>query len=401
MPDDPRPQELNLLLVTHYYSGRGGGIELVARELAMRLAANHGFHITWAASDVDEPFAAPGIEASPMRTWNPTEPRIGVPYPLWGPRSVLRLRQLTARADVVQVHDCLYFGSVAASLFARRWGRPVLVTQHIGLVPYRSRVLRWTMEAANRVCGRIVLGRADRVVYISRIVRDYFLERVRHRGQDQLIPNGVDTAVFNCPSQDARRQARDRLQLDADRPVCLFVGRFVEKKGLDLVRAMAGTLRHVTWLMAGQGPMDPDDWGLGNIRVFRGRSGESLAPLYRAADLLVLPSLGEGFPLVVGESLACGTAAAVSTATFEAALDDVRPLLYHQGVDPCGRGETAVRWTKFIETLLSDVTGLRRRGAEAAGVAAGHWSWDLCAARYAEALRHLAGRGRRGAARGS
>jgi phosphatidylinositol alpha-1,6-mannosyltransferase len=367
MPDDPRPQELNLLLVTHYYSGRGGGIELVARELAMRLAANHGFHITWAASDVDEPFAAPGIEASPMRTWNPTEPRIGVPYPLWGPRSVLRLRQLTARADVVQVHDCLYFGSVAASLFARRWGRPVLVTQHIGLVPYRSRVLRWTMEAANRVCGRIVLGRADRVVYISRIVRDYFLERVRHRGQDQLIP----------------------------------VGRFVEKKGLDLVRAMAGTLRHVTWLMAGQGPMDPDDWGLGNIRVFRGRSGESLAPLYRAADLLVLPSLGEGFPLVVGESLACGTAAAVSTATFEAALDDVRPLLYHQGVDPCGRGETAVRWTKFIETLLSDVTGLRRRGAEAAGVAAGHWSWDLCAARYAEALRHLAGRGRRGAARGS
>ena len=48
--------------------------------------------------------------------------------------------------------------------------------------------------------------------------------------------------------------------------------------------------------------------GLGSAVVFAGpRSQAELADWYRAADVTVLPSLSEGIPNVLLESLACGT----------------------------------------------------------------------------------------------
>jgi glycosyltransferase involved in cell wall biosynthesis len=40
--------------------------------------------------------------------------------------------------------------------------------------------------------------------------------------------------------------------------------------------------------------------------VFSDLAGPSIAPLYQASDLFVLPSKGEGFPLVIQEALDCG-----------------------------------------------------------------------------------------------
>ena len=100
--------------------------------------------------------------------------------------------------------------------------------------------------------------------------------------------------------------ARASLQLPEDTPIALFVGRFVEKKGLAILERLARAKPQILFVFAGWGALDPARWGLPNTRVFASLSGASLAPLYRAADLLLLPSVGEGFPLVVQEALACG-----------------------------------------------------------------------------------------------
>ena len=71
------------------------------------------------------------------------------------------------KADVVLIHDALYLTSIAAYLAARWIGRPVVVVQHIGAVPFKNPILRWTMAIANRFVTRPILALSDQTVFIS------------------------------------------------------------------------------------------------------------------------------------------------------------------------------------------------------------------------------------------
>jgi len=375
---------MRITLVTHYYPAHRGGIELVAGELARRLAASHGATIHWHASDCDAPPTIPGVSAHPARACNAIERRLGVPYPLWSVSALRRLAADVRAADAVHLHDCLYVPNLVAYAVARLAGRPVFVTQHVGMVPYRNPALRALLFAAYQIFARLVLGGATQVAFVSDVVRQYFTGFVRFRSPPELIPNGVDHTVFRPVDDMQRRALRTALDVEAGTPLILFVGRFVEKKGLPVLRELAERMPEARWLLAGWGPIDPEQWALPQVRVLRGRSGAELAALYQAADLLVLPSTGEGFPLVVQEAMACGTPALIGADTA-AGLPAASALVL---AEPVGAG-AAPRWERRIRELL-ERGDLRRLRTAVAQFAAAHWSWERCATRYAELLRREA-----------
>jgi glycosyltransferase involved in cell wall biosynthesis len=372
---------MRVTLVTHYFPDHRGGIELVAAQLARHLSASHGVDITWHASDTDPAPSIAGVQCVAAPACNALERRSGVPYPLWSPRALRRLEASVRAADAVHLHDCLYLANVVAFLAARLRGRPVLVTQHVGMVPFRNRALRALLGLGYRVLGRLVLGGATQVVFVSDAVRRYFETFVRFRTPPALVANGVDGATFHPVDATARQGLRAALGVAPDTPLLLFVGRFVEKKGLPILRELAGSLPRACWVFAGWGPLDPADWALPNVRVERERSGAQLAALYQAADLLVLPSTGEGFPLVVQEAMACGTPALVGSDTA-AGCPDAAPLLLSEDTSAPG---TAARWEARISQLLAD-DALQRLRAPVAAYAAATWSWARCSERYAELL---------------
>ena len=128
-----------LVVVTHFYPAHGGGVEKVAAVLASHVAARLNCAVVWAASDCDAPpQAEAALRPLPMRAWNGIERHLGFPWPIWSPAALHKLWQEISLADAVHLHDALYFGNVCAALFARWRGIPIVVTQHVGDVPFSS-----------------------------------------------------------------------------------------------------------------------------------------------------------------------------------------------------------------------------------------------------------------------
>jgi glycosyltransferase involved in cell wall biosynthesis len=370
------------LLVTHYFQGHGGGVEIVAGELARRLAEN-GASIEWFASATDAPPSYPGVVCRPQPALNVFERRLGVPFPLWSPAAFVRLARAVQRASVVHIHDSVYLANFIAAMLALVMRKRLVVTQHVGFVPYRSAVLRFALATANQVAVRAVLRRADTTIFVSPVVRKYFEHLAGPSDRYVDVANGVDGELFDLSGLEHRAAKRQNLGLTDDQPMMLFVGRFVEKKGLDAVREIARRRPAWQWYLAGDGPINPAQWGLANVHVIGRVPQCELAEIYAAADLLVLPSFGEGFPLVVQEALSAGLPVAVHTETRDAGA-----LSPNVCVAEDVHGADAVdRWLHAMQRFV-DVTPAEQafRRSECRAFASQRWSWEATCQRYEQLL---------------
>ncbi len=390
---DPGTPALRVLMLSHFFPARRGGIELVAAALGRELAAL-GMQVHWLASGVPQDAHGEGaVRCEALAASSVLERAAGVPYPWLSRGSWRRVAEAARECDIVLVHDALHTTSLAGARAAASGGKPLVVVQHVGLVPYRSRLLRAGMALANRLIAAPLLERADQVIFISELTRACF-GTLSFRRPPRTIFNGVDTAVFSPSDPAGVPGLRRALGLPEAGPVALFVGRFVEKKGLPVIEAMARQRPAVTFALAGHGAADPRTWGLPNVRVFGSLAGPAIADLYRAADVLVLPSVGEGFPLVIQEALACGLAVVCGRDTTEAD-PRVRPLLRAATVDLADIGGTASRFTSELDAALApEPAGARSARAE---FARHHYSWKAAAADYAALLRGLVRPSRSGA----
>jgi glycosyltransferase involved in cell wall biosynthesis len=136
----------------------------------------------------------------------------------------------------------------------------------------------------------------------------------------------------------------------------------------------------VHFVFVGEGPLNPRIWNVANVVVREPVSHADLARYYRASDLLLLPAVGEGLPLVVQEALCSGVPPLVSREVIEA-CPEMAPFAYDAGV---GGDQLSSVFAAFLARPEPC-----ERAHERAAFARSLWSWERCGDAYAEIFRSL------------
>jgi len=169
-----------------------------------------------------------------------------------------------------------------------------------------------------------------------------------------LIPNGFDMKKF-VPDSGARSQFRSDMCIAETDFTIGMVARYDPMKGhtifLSAAEKLIQTFPDVRFVLAGEGLSYQNNElqrvitskGLKKKTLLIGRRND-IHKIYPAFDLSTLSSFGEGFPNVLGESMACGVPC-VSTAVGDAA-----DIIADTGivVPPGNSDALATAWMKII-----------------------------------------------------
>lgn len=367
-------RKIHVLQVSAFFPSKGGGIEVVAHQISKALC-RMGFcvaHIASGIAESDRKLAEGYYKQLDCAGIDFLSRHVGLPMPILGVNGVRRLWKAVGSSDAVHLHDYLYMPCLLAFCFAKIHRKPIVITQHIGEIPFSKSSKKKLLHFINKFIGAFVLRRCNAVAFVSGTVKSYYERLCGKNMHFHLIQNGVDTDVYKV-AMDA---------LSATPVNFLFVGRFVEKKGIHLLRQCID-LKGVHWTFIGDGALSPEQWPEANetICVVTGLRGDDVVPFYQRAHLLVLPSVGEGFPLVVQEALACGTPVLVSDEVEKGFLKVDPSCVF--SVDLTDGATAGRRLCEKLSMLANDAEGLLAARARASALAR-QWSWQVAAKSYAD-----------------
>ena len=210
--------------------------------------------------------------------------------------------------DCIDAHY-VYPDGLAGVLIGRSLGIPAVVSAH------GTDIHTFSHFMTIRPQIRWVLRHAARVAAVSDSLRQLMLDLEPSLKDVQTIGNGVNVQRF---FREDQRLAREMLGLNPHDKIIVSVAALKHVKGPDLLVEAAALLKkrvaRCKVLFVGAGPeleslrQRARQLGCADVCQFVGSvPNDHLRRFYSAADVSCLASRKEGWPVVILESLACGT----------------------------------------------------------------------------------------------
>ena len=382
---------LQVIHVTTSVSRLGGGLFESMRHLSKE-TARHGPQVEiLGTEDLHSAEDTARWSPLPVRTF----PVQGPPRLAFSPGLAHYLEDATV--DLVHLHGVWQYPTSAVLRWARRTGKPYVVSAHGMLEPWALQRSRFKKAIVNWLYQNACLMEADCLRATAASEVESF-RALGFRNPVALIGNGVfvPAALENRKSEIGNRKSARR---------ALFISRVHPKKGLlDLVKAWGknrkseiGNRKSEEWELVIVGPDEGGhlaqvmnlvrELGLQEEIRYGGEIWEDEAKwqCYQEADLFVLPSYSENFGLVIAEALGCGVPVITTHATPWQDLE----------IHRCGwwieTGEEAL--TQALRQAMSvPADELRAMGARGRKLVQEKYSWAPIGKQMAETYEWLAGR---------
>jgi L-malate glycosyltransferase len=306
---------MRVLVLCHEYPPIGGGGGRVAQDICAGLAARgHDVRLVTAAyGDLPREEKQNGVTLYRLKSGRSQEFRASLGamlgYLLATLPFCLKLIR-TWRPDVIHVHFAVPAGVLGLAL-KMLIGVPYIITAHLGDVPggVPEKTGKW-FRFIYPFTPPIWRG-AKAVCAVSSFTA-HLAEQAYPGITPVVIPNGVDTLDYDPGTITVN-----------DPPRIVFAGRFVPQKNPTEVVYALNEVRDLPWTctMAGDGVLKPevealvDQLGLRECFTFPGwLTPAEVKDWFACSDILFLPSLTEGLPVVGVQGMSMGLALLLSRA---------------------------------------------------------------------------------------
>ena len=373
---------MKILQVVDFFkpSWEAGGIVRVCYELSKRLADN-GHGVTIYTTDgfksrlkvkKNQPVDVECMEVYYFRnvSISLTKRNFYLPYllPLIAKKNIQKF-------SVVHIHTFRSLLVIPIWYYAKKYNIPYILQAHGSVLPtFQKQRLKKIFDL---FFGYRILKDATKLIALTKTEAEQYKRMDVDENKIEIVPNGIDLSQYeNLPK---RGEFRKKYSIGDDEKVILYLGRIHKIKGLDLlVKTFSDLIKElddIRLVIVG-----PDDGFLSTLKkqiedlkidgriLFAGPLYErDKLEAYVDADVYVLPSVYETFPVTVLEACACGTPVIV---TDQCGIADI--------VDEVGY---VVEYDKdqlqdAIIKILSD-EGLRRKfGEEGKRLVGEEFGWD-------------------------
>ena len=320
---------MNILQVIPYFSPNRGGDVKVCHDLS-KLLIGKGHKVTIATTDFefDEEYAESitkeGGTVVPFRCVSDTF------LFLVSPGMKTWLRNNLAKYDLAHLHDFRSYQNNITHRYSRILSIPYVLQAHGSLAPIYAK--RWLKKTYDLVWGHSLIEDASRLFALANAEAAQYVQMGASESDVAVVPNGIFFSDYE--SLPARGLFRQEYGIDKNDKLILYLGRIHHIKRVDrLIKSVSNMKEQMPNIkLAVVGPDHGSktdlerlarNLGVSDRILFAGPLfGDRKSEAYVDADVYVLPSDFEAFPVTVLEACACGTPSIVGRNCMIADLID-------------------------------------------------------------------------------